>query len=91
MTTWFVKNLGDAMLAGAGLHEIEQLVQEHYSHLATATLPSIFTRHEAEGRLHCELKVYFSPEAADLARQVKALPCAVPSKDGLTDFFFHTR
>ena len=84
MSTWFTKNLGDAMLAYAELQHIEQLF--------TATMrgkthppddAAVFFRHESEGRLHCEVQVYFSPTAADVAAAVCARPCSKPSSDGL--------
>ena len=35
------------------------------------------------GGLHCEVKVYLSPSAADVAAAVCAHPCSKPSSDGL--------
>ncbi|MDQ2693115.1 MAG: hypothetical protein M3Y68_13840 [Chloroflexota bacterium] len=44
---------------------------------------AVFTRLESEGRLHCELVVYFSPAAAELARKFGASPCERPAPAGL--------
>ena len=45
---------------------------------------ALFMRHESEGRLHCEVMIYFSPAAADAAREVEANPCEKPSPVGLS-------
>jgi hypothetical protein len=78
MTCWYTKNLGDAMLAGVELDTIEALARE------LALADAVFTRHEAEGRLHCELVVYFAPAAAQLAEAVAARPCRPPATAGLS-------
>ncbi len=86
MRVWFSKNLGDAMLACEPLGHIEQ---RFLSVWATADSPdgmAAFIRHESEGRLHCEVKVYFSPASVAVAREVDAEPCARPSPDGLSLF-----
>jgi hypothetical protein len=44
---------------------------------------AVFTRHETEGRLHCEVIAYFSPSAAGLAELFEAEPCPRPSRSGL--------
>ncbi|MGP1682707.1 MAG: hypothetical protein ACTS8S_10320, partial [Giesbergeria sp.] len=44
---------------------------------------AVFTRHELEGRLQCEVIAYFSPAAAALAREVGAKPCEQPSNNEL--------
>jgi len=43
-----------------------------------------FTRHESEGHLHCEVKIYFSPMSVTVAREVNARPCEKPSPTGLS-------
>lgn len=83
MTTWFTCNLGDAMLAGEAAEQIKALflpaceIADHRNEMA------IFFRHESEGHLHCEFKVYFSPATSAVARAVDATPCRKPSVDGL--------
>ena len=44
---------------------------------------AVFIRHESEGRLHCEVKAYFSPAAVSVARAVGAESCARPIPDRL--------
>lgn len=84
MSTWFTKNLGDAMLAYAELKQIEQLFTATISgKMHPPDEAAVFFRHESEGRLHCEVQVYFSPTAADVAAAVCARPCSKPSSDGL--------
>lgn len=41
-------------------------------------------RHEADGQLHCAVKVYVSPAAATVAQKLGATPCARPGKEGLS-------
>jgi hypothetical protein len=44
---------------------------------------AVFTRPESEGRLHCEVIVYFSPAAQQVAMAFGAEPCEKPARDGL--------
>ncbi len=45
---------------------------------------TLFYRHEAEARLHCEVMVYFSPACSPIAKILGAKPCKTPSKVGLS-------
>jgi len=83
MSAWFHKNLGDAMLAFESLGHIEALFQSAYRTAAHPTDVAVFVRHNSEGRLHCQVEVYFSPAAALLANEMDADPCEKPSRDGL--------
>jgi hypothetical protein len=80
---WFSKNLGDAMLAGEPLGRLEELFSSAYVAAGRPQAMAAFIRHESEGRLHCEVKVYFSPAAIVVAREVAAEPCNRPASDGL--------
>ena len=81
-----MKNLGDAMLADDQQDRIKQLLLLAYEQAGRPKEMAAFIRHESEGRLHCEVKIYFSPMSADVAREVDAQPCAKPSTDGLSIF-----
>ncbi len=83
MRVWFSKNLGDGILACEPLDRLEELFLSVYAKADNPEEMAAFIRHESEGRLHCEVKVYFSPAAFVVAREVDALPCARPSPDGL--------
>ena len=81
--TWHSCNLGDAMLAADALEDIKT---RFLSMRAAAVEPegmAVFMRHVSEGRLHCEVHVYFPPAAFELARLSGAAPCSRPSPDGL--------
>ena len=81
--TWHSCNLGDAMLAADALEDIKT---RFLSMRAAAVEPegmAVFMRHVSEGRLHCEVHVYFSPAALELARCSGAVPCSRPSPHGL--------
>lgn len=84
MNAWFYKNLGDAMMAFEPLAEIENRFQSTYQVAPCAKEVAVFMRHNAEGRLHCEVEVYFSPASVDLAKQLGAAPCTRPSRNGLS-------
>ena len=83
MSVWFTRNLGDAMLAQEPLDRIHDLFLPAYEQADGSKEMAVFIRHESEGRLHCEVKVYFSPASVAVARAVDAEPCARPSPDGL--------
>lgn len=83
MSVWFTRNLGDAMLAGESLDPIKTLFLSEYGKANNAKEMAVFIRHESEGRLHCDVKIYFSPASASVAEAVGAIPCDKPSPDGL--------
>ncbi|ARU31579.1 hypothetical protein CAP31_07695 [Sulfuriferula sp. AH1] len=78
MNTWFTKNLGDAMLAGESLAAIKALFLGEYEKAGQPKEMAVFIRHESEGRLHCEVRIYFSPSSVMAATAVNAIPCAKP-------------
>ncbi len=83
MSVWFSKNLGDGMLAWEPLAHIEALSLAAFTNAGGREDMAVFMRHESEGRLHCELIVYFSPAASELAKEVDADRCERPSAHGL--------
>jgi len=83
MSAWFTSNLGDAMLAGESLDHIRALFMATDESAGGSKDRAVFIRHESEGRLHCEVKIYFSPAAADVAKAVGAEVCKKPSPVGL--------
>lgn len=82
ISSWFTKNLGDAMLADASLEHLRTLFLTMYP--LPADEVAMFFRHESEGRLHCEVKVYFSPTSILIAQAVSAVPSRKPSPAGLS-------
>jgi hypothetical protein len=83
MAKWFAKNLGDAMLAPPVLDQIGASYAALYGGADGRKNAAVFIRHESEGRLHCEVMVYFSPDAYRLAEQFDAVPCRKPSSGDL--------
>jgi hypothetical protein len=83
MGGWHSKVLGDGIVA----HLLSGQIQEAFRQLFTASGNpadmAVFTRHDSEGHLHCEVTAYFSPAAVEVARIFAAEPCAKPAKDGL--------
>ncbi len=84
MQNWFYKNLGDAMLADDSLQQIKQLFLQAYPDPAQQSDKAILYYHLSEGRLHCEVMVYFSPGCSSLAQALAADPCQKPSSSGLS-------
>ena len=80
MQTWFSQPLGDGVMA----FEPKEAIQGQFAPLFDAAgRPAdmaVFTRHELEGRLQCEVVAYFSPAAAVLAQARGAQPCSRPSR-----------
>lgn len=83
MQSWRIKNLGDAMLAGEELTRIQALFISAYEKAGSPEGMAIYVRHEAEGRLHCEVKLYFTPASSKLAKVLGARCCRTPSSEGL--------
>ncbi len=83
MNCWFTSNLGDAMLAGESLEHIKELFLTEYGTNNNSIDQALFIRHESEGRLHCEVKVYFSPATFVVAKASNATTCNKPCPDGL--------
>ena len=80
MSRWFAVNLGDAMLAGEALEDVRSKFVELTDNANDA---AVLMRHESDGRLHCELWLYFPPELATLAASIGARPCDPPSAHGM--------
>ena len=80
---WYSKNLGDAMLAGEALALIETLFKAAYAKAGKPEGMALYLRHENEGRLHCEVIIYLSLPAADVAKEIDAESCEKPSSYGL--------
>ncbi|MCB1621380.1 MAG: hypothetical protein KDI44_11670 [Thiothrix sp.] len=83
MEQWYGCSLGDAMLAGEVLEQIRTATDRLLARAGNPPEMAVFMRHESEGRLHCELKVYFSPAAVAVARAFAARPCHQPASSGL--------
>lgn len=75
---WYRLNLGAADFADAAKERIASQVRSDWEAAGHPHELAAYTRHESEGRLHCELIVYFSPAAANTARRLGATPCAAP-------------
>lgn len=84
MNRWYAKNLGDGVMAWEPLESIK--LQFHSAYLAAGRPRdmAVFSRHASEGRLHCEVIVYFSPAAMNLALEFGADMCPKPSPECLT-------
>ena len=83
MSDWFTKNLGDPLLADKSLDHIKELFLMECEKLTKTGEMAIFIRHESEGQLHCEVRVYFSPASHNIAKAVNAVICKTPSPEGL--------
>ncbi|MCX6080870.1 MAG: hypothetical protein NTW32_15190 [Chloroflexi bacterium] len=81
--TWHSKELGDGIWAPSQFAEIEAVFLPVFSSDGKPVKMAVFTRHESEGRLHCEVVAYFSPAANQVAEIFEAQPCQKPSFSGL--------
>jgi hypothetical protein len=80
MHTWFSKQLGDGVLAFASKDQIWDMFPTPFEAAGRPADMAVFTRHELEGRLQCEVVAYFSPAAATLAQQLEAQACERPCR-----------
>lgn len=76
---WHVINLGDALLAYGAQEQTVRAFQRAFEASDRPDNMALFVRHESDGRLQCEVKLYFSPEGESVARSLGAFPCNVPS------------
>ncbi len=83
MQTWFSQSLGDGVFAFEPKEALREQFMRLFAHTDDANDPAVFTRHELEGRLQCEVIAYFSPAAAALAQKLGAKPCDRPSTQDL--------
>ena len=83
MPTWFSKQLGDGVLAYAPKDQIQDMFPARFAAAGRPADMAVFTRHELEGHLQCEVVAYFSPAAEALARQLDAQACEKPSRAAL--------
>jgi hypothetical protein len=79
MKTWYSLNLGDAIMAHQPLEEIREALEKFVKQNGSTTDLAIFTRNDSEGRLHCEVTVFFSPNASKIGKLFGANPCKQPS------------
>ncbi len=84
MDLWYSKSIGDGMWAPSTSGQIVEIFLPMFEQAGKPAGMAVFTRSESEGRLHCEVIAYFSPEAGEVARQCEARPCGKPVRDGLT-------
>jgi hypothetical protein len=80
MEPWYSVSLGDGMMAVTPSAEIEKLFLQSFTAAGSPPDMAVFTRYDSEGRLHCEVMVYFSPATQDVARAFNAQPCDKPSR-----------
>ncbi len=84
MNCWTKCNLGDALLADPAIASTEKSFVDAYRKAGMPANMAAFIRHESEGRLHCEVIVYFSPSAIKTAQKLGAVACPKPAAEGLS-------
>lgn len=82
-SSWCVLNLGDPILADEALGQVLDAARVACLSGEPGEALAVFQRHESEGRLHCELKLYFSPGLNALARSFGARACPIPNSSDL--------
>src|SRR6185436_7267139 len=83
MSTWFSKELGDAITACTSSAQIKEAFLPLFTASEKPLEMAVFTKTESEGRLHCDVTAYFSPAAAEIAQIFGAQPCEQPPRDRL--------
>jgi hypothetical protein len=83
MSGWSRMQLGDGLMAWAPQREIETSFQAAFDGAGCPQEMALFIGQHSEGRLHCEVTLYFSPAAMELAATLGAEPCQMPSPSGL--------
>ncbi|MFU8895727.1 MAG: hypothetical protein ACNA8J_05020 [Gammaproteobacteria bacterium] len=83
MSDWYVSNLGDAMLAHDALVDVQRRFDAACRQSESTESMALFVRHVSEGRLHCQVLIYFTPAASAIAQEFDAVPCARPARTDL--------
>ncbi|MGH8849225.1 MAG: hypothetical protein ACREXG_11025 [Polaromonas sp.] len=83
MSTWFSRPLGDGVWAFTLTDQIKDAFSPLFVLSGRPVEMAVFTRHESEGRLQCEVVAYFSPAASVLAHVLDARPCEKPARGEL--------
>ncbi|MBI3168501.1 MAG: hypothetical protein HYZ22_08490 [Chloroflexi bacterium] len=83
MKNWYSIGIGDGIMAAEPSEEIQVLFSQIFEATGMPVEMAVFTRHESEGRLHCEVVAYFSPAALEVAEAFDAQPCEKPARTGL--------
>lgn len=83
MKDWFTLNLGDGMFADEPLENLRKKLL-HLDQFASNKNVAAYFRHESEGSLHCNVKVYLTPNTANIAEMIEAKTCVKPSPEGLS-------
>jgi hypothetical protein len=81
--SWHRLSLGDANMADDEMDDLRIKFEQERSRAAATRGMALFRRLESRGDVHCDLVVYFPPQAAGLARRCNASPCAQPARHGL--------
>ena len=80
---WFSKALGDGIWAYSQKDKVKDTFAPLFVLAGRPLEMAVFTRHESEGRLQCEVMAYFSPAAAAVAHLLEAQPCPPPVRGEL--------
>jgi hypothetical protein len=83
MEYWYVITLGDGVTAVTPQAELEAAFRRAFQVAGYPAEMAVFTRLESDGRLHCEVKAYFSPAARAVSEAFEAEPCPKPERTGL--------
>lgn len=81
---WYTCNLGDAMLAGPVMDELEKQFDTAWKQAGQPRDAAVFIRHESEGQLHCDVVAWFSPASRKIAVPLGAHASGAPSQRGLS-------
>ena len=89
--SWYRLDLGAADLADADADAVVAAVDAAWRAAGRPQGFVAYERPESEGRLHCHRVVYFSPAAAQVARQLGACACPDPGPWDLSPLAGNTR
>lgn len=84
MAEWHAQRLGDGIVASEPLERIATEFRAAFAAAGSPRAMALFVRHDAAGDLHCEVTLYFSPSATEVAARLGATRCARPSPRGLS-------
>lgn len=96
MKNWVSINLGDALLAGYQLSQLQKNLVDLYQRYGQPNAFAAYYRHQSNG-LHCHIRVFLTLEFQHVIKLANTIQCESPEFNDLSflagnpDYLWHSR